>query len=59
MPIATSQSPPRTGTLARVLELLPFSRDPGFAGRRFAEMGDVFETLLADQPSRLSFAGEA
>jgi hypothetical protein len=42
-----------------VLELLPFSRDPGFAGRRFAEMGDVFETLLADQPSRLSFAGEA
>ena len=50
MPIAPSQAPPHTGAITGVLELLSFLRDPGFAGRRFAEMGDVFETVLAGQP---------
>jgi cytochrome P450 len=44
------QSPPHTGAVTGVLELLAFLRDPGFASRRFAEMGDVFETVLAGQP---------
>ena len=50
MPIATSQSPPRTGTVAGVLEFLSFRRDHGFT-----EMGDVFETVLAS--SRFVFSG--
>jgi cytochrome P450 len=33
-----------------VLELLTFLRDPTYASRRFAELGDVFETLIAGQP---------
>lgn len=47
---AHAQPPPHTGAVTGVLELLAFLRDPGFASRRFAEMGDVFETVLAGQP---------
>jgi cytochrome P450 len=43
-------APPHTGAITGVLELLAFLRDPGFAGRRFAQLGDVFETVLAGQP---------
>jgi cytochrome P450 len=50
MPAATTQAPPHTGAVTGVLELLAFLRDPSFAGRRFAQMGDVFETVLAFQP---------
>ena len=50
MPIASPQAPPHTGAVTGVLELLSFLRDPGFAARRFAERGDVFETVLAFQP---------
>ena len=39
-----------TGAVTGVLELLSFLRDPGFASHRFAEKGDVFETVLAFQP---------
>ncbi|MFM7236793.1 MAG: cytochrome P450 [Cyanobium sp.] len=42
-------APPHTGAITGVLELLAFLRDPGFAGRRFAQLGDVFETVLAGQ----------
>lgn len=45
-----AQPPPHTGAVTGVLELLAFLRDPGFVGRRFAELGDVFETVLAGQP---------
>jgi hypothetical protein len=49
MPAALSQAPPHTGAVTGLLELLAFLRDPGFAGRRFAQLGDVFETVLAGQ----------
>ncbi|MFM7170318.1 MAG: hypothetical protein ACKOYH_05625 [Cyanobium sp.] len=50
MSAATTQAPPHTGAITGVLELLAFLRDPGFAGRRFAQLGDVFETVIAGQP---------
>jgi len=50
MPIATSRSPPRTFAVAGVLELLSFRRDPGFAVRRFAEMGDVLKRCSPISP---------
>jgi cytochrome P450 len=49
-PAVPPQAPPHTGAVSGLLELLGFLRDPGFAGRRFAELGDVFETVLAGQP---------
>ena len=49
MSAALSQAPPHTGAVTGLLELLAFLRDPGFAGRRFAQLGDVFETVLAGQ----------
>jgi cytochrome P450 len=33
-----------------MLELIAFLRDPGYANRRFAELGEVFETVIAGQP---------
>lgn len=51
MPSSTSQAPPHTGAVTGVLELLASLRDPNFAVRRFQQMGDVFETVLAGQPS--------
>ena len=51
MPSSPSQAPPHTGAVTGVLELLASLRDPEFAARRFAQMGDVFETVLAGQPS--------
>lgn len=59
MPITPSQSPPHTGAVTVVLELLSFLRDPGFAGPRFAEMGDVLKLCSPVSHSRLSSAGEA
>jgi len=54
MPVPVSeprtQAPPHTGAVTGVLELLSFLRDPGFARRRFAELGDVFETVIGGQP---------
>ncbi|MBM5801455.1 MAG: cytochrome P450 [Cyanobacteria bacterium K_DeepCast_35m_m2_023] len=41
---------PHTGALSAVLEGLAFLRDPGFANRRFAQFGPVFETRLLGQP---------
>lgn len=50
MPAAIPQTPPHTGAVTGVLELLAFLRDPGFADQRFAELGNVFETVLVFQP---------
>lgn len=47
---APSQAPPHTGAVTGVLELLTFLRDPGYAGRRFAALGNVFETVIGGQP---------
>jgi cytochrome P450 len=47
---ADSSPPPHTGAVTGVLELLAFLRDPGYASRRFAQLGDVFETVIAGQP---------
>ncbi|TVS07625.1 MAG: cytochrome P450 [Cyanobium sp. PLM2.Bin73] len=41
---------PGTGAASGVLETLAFFRDPGFAQRRFARHGNVFETRLLGQP---------
>ncbi|MFN9644351.1 MAG: cytochrome P450 [Cyanobacteriota bacterium] len=50
MPPADNQAPPHTGAVTGVLELLAFLREPDYARRRFTELGDVFETVLAGQP---------
>ena len=47
---AAPQAPPHTGAVTGVLELLTLLRDPGHVGRRFAALGDVFETVIAGQP---------
>jgi hypothetical protein len=44
------QSPPHTGAVTGVLELLAFLRDPGFASRRFAEMGMSLRPCWPDSP---------
>ncbi|MFN9055552.1 MAG: cytochrome P450, partial [Cyanobacteriota bacterium] len=51
MPSSPSLAPPHTGAVTGVLELLASLRDPEFAARRFARKGDVFETVIAGQPS--------
>ncbi|MFN9623847.1 MAG: cytochrome P450 [Cyanobacteriota bacterium] len=45
-----ASAPPHTGAVTGVLELLSFLREPDYARRRFTELGDVFETVLAGQP---------
>ena len=47
---APGPAPPHTGAVTGVWELLTFLRDPDYARRRFAELGDVFETVIAGQP---------
>ena len=50
MPIATSQSPPRSGAVACVLEMLSFLRDLGFAGslRSPEEMAVYLEACIEE-----------
>ncbi|MCP9926315.1 cytochrome P450 [Cyanobium sp. CH-040] len=50
MTAAAPRPLPSTGAASGVLETLAFFRDPGFARRRFARHGDVFETRLLGQP---------
>lgn len=54
IPAPTTAAAPRplpgTGAASGVLETLAFFRDPGFARRRFARHGNVFETRLLGQP---------
>jgi len=47
---ALGPAPPHTGAVTGVWELLTFLRDPDYARRRFDELGDVFETVIAGQP---------
>ena len=47
---ALSPTPPHTGAVTGVWELIAFLRDPEYANRRFAELGPVFETVIAGQP---------
>ncbi|MEB3242951.1 MAG: cytochrome P450 [Cyanobacteriota bacterium] len=49
-PNPATLSPPRTGAVTGVLELLSFLRDPDFTKRRFEQLGDVYETVIAGQP---------
>jgi cytochrome P450 len=49
MASAPSQAPPHTGAVTGLLELVAFLRDPGFANRRFDQLGEVFETVIAGQ----------
>jgi cytochrome P450 len=41
---------PSTGAISGALETVAFFRDPAFAARRFARLGNVFETRLLGQP---------
>ena len=49
MASAPCQAPPHTGAVTGLLELVAFLRDPGFAKRRFDQLGEVFETVIAGQ----------
>jgi cytochrome P450 len=46
----TAAKLPSTGAITGLKETLDFFNDPGFAQRRFSELGDVFETRLLAQP---------
>lgn len=50
MPATESPAPPHTGAVTGLLEQLAFLREPDYASRHFARLGDVFETVITGQP---------